>query len=55
MNKEEKFKLKEIYDDFMTLWDGIPYIKEDEPYIVAIGIKFEELLGIEPITIKRHK
>ena len=44
MNKEEKQKLKEIYEDFSSLWDGIPYIKEDEPHIVAIGKKFEELL-----------
>lgn len=37
--------LKELYDDFSSLWDGIPYIKEDEKYIVAIGKKFEALLN----------
>ena len=44
MNKEEKKLVKEIYDGYMTLWDGIPYIKEDEPHIVAVGTKLKQLL-----------
>lgn len=44
MNKEEKKLVKEIYDGYMGLWDGIPYIKEDEPYIIAVGTKLKQLL-----------
>jgi len=44
MNKEEKAKVKEIYNDYMCLWDGIPYIDEDEPHIVAVGTKLKQLL-----------
>lgn len=40
-----KKALKELYKDFSSLLDGIPYIKEDEPYITAIGKKFETLIG----------
>ena len=37
--------LKKLYEDFSALWDGIPYIDEDEQSIVALGKKFEELLN----------